>query len=316
MIIDANLLQVSASFDYSFYVGRDGVTKITRLADGSADFIHYADKTLVYVRSSLGHHALYPLRPVAFRGPAKAVMMDLDGTTLNSEGFWVSMLELAVADLRGDSSFSYSPDDIPHVVGHSVSDHLSYSLAKYCPEGSLEGARARYTAHVRRNLSAIDSEHAARWFEPAEGRKGFLTELKAAGIKIGLVTSGLYEKAWPEICSVFKTIGLGDPADFYDGIVTAGATIAPGFPGTLGELFPKPHPWLYAEMGTIAFGTRQDERPRVVGIEDSAAGALSVRLAGYPVFGLRHGSIQAAGAEFLTERLVDSLPELLPRLLR
>ena len=42
------------------------------------------------------------------------------------------------------------------------------------------------------------------------------------GIKIGLVTSVLYEKAMPEIISVFKQLVMGDSIDFYDAIITAG----------------------------------------------------------------------------------------------
>jgi hypothetical protein len=36
-------------------------------------------------------------------------------------------------------------------------------------------------------------------FTPSPGIKEFLLELRSRNIKLGLVTSGLYEKAWPEI---------------------------------------------------------------------------------------------------------------------
>lgn len=39
-------------------------------------------------------------------------------------------------------------------------------------------------------------------------------------MRIALVTSGLYEKAWPEIVSAFRTLDLGDPRAFYDAIIT------------------------------------------------------------------------------------------------
>ena len=42
-------------------------------------------------------------------------------------------------------------------------------------------------------------------FIPNPDLKHFLLELKSMGIKIGLITSGLYEKAWPEILSAFNT---------------------------------------------------------------------------------------------------------------
>lgn len=51
-------------------------------------------------------------------------------------------------------------------------------------------------------------------FVPQEGLKEFLLALKAKGIKIGLVTSGLYEKAMPEILSAFRALDMGEPTDF------------------------------------------------------------------------------------------------------
>ena len=51
-------------------------------------------------------------------------------------------------------------------------------------------------------------------FTPAPGLKDFLMELKKREIKIGLVTSGLYEKAWPEILSAFRTLEMGNPEEF------------------------------------------------------------------------------------------------------
>jgi len=46
-------------------------------------------------------------------------------------------------------------------------------------------------------------------FTPVDGLKEFLFELKSMDIKIGLVTSGLFEKAWPEILSAFRTLNSG-----------------------------------------------------------------------------------------------------------
>ena len=45
-------------------------------------------------------------------------------------------------------------------------------------------------------------------FTPSHGLKEFLLALKEMNIKIGLVTSGLYEKAWPEILSAFRTLEM------------------------------------------------------------------------------------------------------------
>jgi len=39
----------------------------------------------------------------------------------------------------------------------------------------------------------------------------------------------LYEKAWPEILSAFKTLKMGVPLEFYDALITAG--LSPAMPG-------------------------------------------------------------------------------------
>lgn len=126
-------------------------------------------------------------------------------------------------------------------------------------------------------------------FTPTPGIKEFLLEFKSRGVKIGLVTSGLYEKAWPEILDGFKTLGMGDPKDFHDAMITAGFPLRKGSVGTLGELSPKPHPWLYAERARVGLGIEFKDRESVVAIEDSAAGACSARLAGFPTIGISGG---------------------------
>jgi beta-phosphoglucomutase-like phosphatase (HAD superfamily) len=117
------------------------------------------------------------------------------------------------------------------------------------------------------------------------------------GVKIGLVTSGLYEKAWPEILSAFKTLGLGSPEKFYDAIISAGFPLRKGAVGTLGELSPKPHPWLYSETAVVGLGVPFNERHHVLGIEDSGAGVCAIRLAGYTTVGIGGGNIIESGTK-------------------
>jgi phosphoglycolate phosphatase-like HAD superfamily hydrolase len=110
----------------------------------------------------------------------------------------------------------------------------------------------------------LDGRGRPNAFTPTPGLKAFLLALKERGIRIGLVTSGLYEKAWPEIVSAFRTLDLGDPRDFYDAIITAGFAIRKGQVGTLGELSPKPHPWLYAETCRVGLGIDFNDRHHVI----------------------------------------------------
>ena len=148
-------------------------------------------------------------------------------------------------------------------------------------------------------------------FTPSPGIKDFLLELKSMGVKLGLVTSGLYEKAYPEILSAFNTLGLGKPDDFYDSIITAGFPLRKGSCGTLGELSPKPHPWLYAEVARVGLGLDFSDRHSIVGIEDSGAGITSIRLAGFAAIGIADGNIIESGTQGVCNNYCENFEEIL-----
>ena len=307
---DAPLIPLDKAGDGLFHLGRDGVQAILTPADRKVEFICFPDKMLCYVKSAMGYPAIYPVKPVRVERPVSAVLMDLDGTSVRSEEFWVWIIEQTTARLLGDASFRLDKKDLPHVSGHSVSEHLQYCLQRYCPGRSVEEARAIYFRIVKDEMEAIlQGRGRPNAFHPAPGLKEFLLQLKGKGVKIGLVTSGLNEKAWPEILSAFRSMGMGDPRDFYDAIITAGFPLRDGQPGTLGELESKPHPWLYAETARVGLGIDGSQRHSVVGIEDSAAGVIAIRLAGFAVIGLAGGNIQQSGLRGLCTYFCDSLAQ-------
>jgi beta-phosphoglucomutase-like phosphatase (HAD superfamily) len=51
------------------------------------------------------------------------------------------------------------------------------------------------------------------------------------------------------------------------------------------------------------------ERHQVVGLEDSAAGVVALRLAGFAVIGLAGGNLEASGVRGLCHHLCQSLTE-------
>ena len=279
---------LSATTDGRFISGKEGVKHILCTGDGKVEFVAFENQTLAYVNSVLGYGAYYPLHSVNRKGKIKAVLMDLDGTSVRSEEFWIWIIEKTTASMLDDESFKIEDSDIPFVSGHSVSEHLQYCIDKYCPGESLDKAR-----------------------NPQEGLKEFLLAIKAKGIKIGLVTSGLYEKAMPEILSAFRTLDMGEPTDFYDAIISAGYPLRKGSVGTLGELSPKPHPWLYAETCAVGLGINFDERNSVIAIEDSGAGVCSARIAGYTTIGLAGGNIKESGTMPMCSRYCNNLAEIL-----
>lgn len=311
--VRGDLVDLLDGGDGLWKVGRLGVRRIFTCLDRKVEFAVTGEHTLAYVRSAMGHPAIYPLREARFEPPAEAVLMDLDGTSVRSENFWVWVIERTTARLRGDESFRLAPADAPHVSGHSVSEHLQYCIDRYCPGAGVEEARREYLDIARAEMTEILAGRGRRdAFVPSPHLREFLLALKDAGVRVALVTSGLHEKAWPEIVSAFDAMDMGDPRDFYDAIVTAGVHIAPGVAGTLGELEPKPHPWLYAEAARVGLGIPPERRHRVVGLEDSAAGVISLRLAGFAAIGVDGGNIAAGGARpFLHARAAD-LREALP----
>ncbi len=303
---------LSATTDGRFTVGEGGVENIVCTGDGKVEFVAFEKQTLAFVNSVLGYGAYYPLYPVKRDRKIKAVLMDLDGTSVRSEEFWIWIIEKTTASMLNDEGFRLEESDMPFVSGHSVSEHLQYCIDKYCPGGDLAKARDFYFMRVNHEMKEImDGRGIKDAFVPQEGIKEFLYGLKEMGIKIGLVTSGLYEKAIPEIFSAFQTLEMGEPTDFYDAIITAGYPLRKGSVGTLGELTPKPHPWLYAETAVVGLGVGFADRSSVIAIEDSGAGVCSARLAGYTTVGLAGGNISESGTMPMCSRYCNTLQEIL-----
>ncbi len=295
-----------------FETGKNGVKRILTPDDKKTDIIEFEDKTLCYVKSALGYPAIYPMYETHFEPKAEAVLMDLDGTSVHSESFWMWVIEQTTARLLNNTNFKREAEDEPFISGHSVSEHLQYMIDKYAKGESLEKARGYYFDIVNYELREILNGRGKQdAFTPAPNLKKFLMTVKSEGIKIGLVTSGLYEKAMPEIISAFRQLDMGDPVDFYDSIITAGQALRKGQTGTLGELSPKPHPWLYAETARVGLGIPFERRHKVLGIEDSSAGVVSIKLAGFSCCGISGGNIDRAGIGELCDYSVDSLMDIL-----
>lgn len=307
-----NFLEISTGGNGLFNVGLDGVKRILTPKDEKIDIIEYDDKKLCYVKSGMGYPAIYPMNETNFEPKAEAVLMDLDGTSVHSESFWMWVIEQTIARLLGDSNFKIEKEDEPFISGHSVSEHLQYMIDKYAKGGNLEDTRKYYFEITNYEMNEILKGRGKQdAFTPAHNLKEFLLALKDNGIKIGLVTSGLYEKAMPEIISAFKQLDMGNPIDFYDSIITAGYALRKGQTGTLGELAPKPHPWLYAETARVGLGIPFERRNKVIGIEDSSAGVVSIKLAGFSCVGISGGNIEQAGMEDMCDYKTDNLMEIL-----
>lgn len=309
---DTDLIEIPATADGLYKAGEDGVITVLSTGDKKVEFVVYKGKTMAFVPSVTGYSAYYPVYEVSAEAPKKAILMDLDGTSVKSEEFWMSIIEASFARLIKNPKFTLEAADSPFVAGHSVSEHLTYCIEKYCPGQSLEAARQIYYETVDYELGEIMAGRGRKGaFTPTEGLKDFLYELKARNVKIGLVTSGLYEKAMPEIISAFDTLNMGDPLDFYDAIITAGNAFKGRQTGNMSELPIKPHPWVYTETGVYGLHIPFEERHTALAVEDSGAGVCAARLAGYYTVGLTGGNIIKSGTRALCGDYVQSFEEIL-----
>ena len=305
--------ELAVGGDGFYKKGFNGVKGIYAPKDRKAEFIACDGGDFCYVKSELGLPVIYPYKETVFSPKAEVLLMDLDGTTVTSEEFWIYIIERTVQELLHDPKFTLENADVPFVSGHSTADHLMYCIHKYAEGKELGEAMEIYHRITKFEMSEIMAGRGnVNAFTPAPHLKEFLTEVKKNGIKIGLVTSGLDYKAMPEIVSAFRKLNMGDPVRFYDGIINAGFQ-KEGRVGTLGEVCAKPHPWLYFELAKIGLNASAPEK--VVGIEDSSAGVLSLKLAGYNVIGLTTGNIDQSGVAPLCSSRATDLMEALPYIL-
>ncbi len=276
---------------------------------GNAEFLE-KDGELYGRIKNYGVIADYKIASTRFEKPAEAVLTDLDGTTLQSEEFWVYIIENTVKKLLGDEKFSLTDEDVPYVSGFTTVDHLNYCIEKYARGKDVNEAVEIYHKIAEEELAKImRGEGYTSAFKPADGLKEFLLGLKKKKVKIGLATSGLDYKAIPEITAAFRNIGLGNPLEFYDSIITGGRRKDTGDYGTIGEIAAKPHPWIYAELAYS--GLKITDSAKVIGVEDSAAGVMSLRFAGFAAIGLESGNIAKSGLDCLCEKKVSRLTEIL-----
>lgn len=288
-----------------FRAGENGVREIVSTKDGKIHFVDYAGKTLCVIESCSGQNAVYPLFSARLTSSPEYVIMDLDGTSVESEEFWVECIRKTVGELIGEN-VAFTAEDIPFVSGHTTAEHLDYALKKYGGVKVASNASEKYLEVSRKELErALNTDSGEDKIRPSDGLKDFLLTLKNRGVKIGLASSGLFYKAIPEIETAFAAMKLGDPLKFYDSIITGGVEKEKGKYSTLGELAAKPHPWLYKEL--VVNGLNCVDPENAVVIEDSASGVLAARLAGYAVIGLTTGNIDASGLAELCSARADSL---------
>lgn len=221
----------------------------------------------------------YPLRePETDWRHLGAVLMDMDGSSTDTEKLVLEAMRQMMAEALGDPDFHFAPTDYPHIIGDSTTNHLTWLLPHYgLPLDDLPHHMANYYRRYHQTLRDIrDGKIRDRLIEPMPHLAEFLRWAKARGLKIGLVTSSLQLEVDIVMPEVFRGLGWDpDYRAFYDGVIAA---------DQVGEPFLKPHPNLYILMlERLGVPAR-----RALVIEDSTAGIMAGRLAGCSVAAVPH----------------------------
>jgi beta-phosphoglucomutase-like phosphatase (HAD superfamily) len=299
--------------------GKNGVTALARNRGGEFVFIARGDQTEVMLCSKMGvNPPRFALLPATIQAPLKAVLLDLDGTCVKSEPLWIAVILQVTNEMRQRANLtlleSFEPNDLPHVSGRTVPEHLAYCQAKFFPHGSTDAAREIYDRITKSDAEMDAIATALRNkgkspYEPALGLKELLLELRERNVRIGMVTSGLYYKAWPEITEAFRRMNLGDPLQFLDGFITAGQRVEKGRSGTMGDAIAKPWPNIYYEVAK-ALGFRSEIAGQFVVVGDSASDVGSARTIGVAVIGVEGGNIDEAGVRQMCFAVAENLHEV------
>jgi beta-phosphoglucomutase-like phosphatase (HAD superfamily) len=209
-----------------------------------------------------------------------------------------------MAETLGDGAFRFAEADYPHIIGDSTTNHVRYLVQTYgIDPARLDACITTYYAHYHATLEGIrDGRITESLIEPMPGLREFLEALKDRGVKVGLVTSSLKKEVDIVMPEVFK--GMGMPPDyesFYDGVIAA---------DDVGEAFLKPHPNLYWRMAEEKLEVTDVANAFVV--EDSTAGILSARIAGFAVAAVPHHHTQGHSFELANLGLFEGgLPGIL-----
>ena len=212
-----------------------------------------------------------------------AVIVDLDGTMVDTLGDFEVALSLSLAEL------GFAPVDrsfIERTVGKGSEHLIRRTLAHAgAPATLYDAAWAAYQRHYK----AVNGRHSAVYPGVAEG----LAALRARGLPLACLTNKPTAFARP----LLATKGL-------DGF------FAQVFGGDAFER-KKPDP-LPLRKTCEALGTRPED---TLMVGDSANDAQAARAAGCPVvlvrYGYNHGQpVEAAGADALVDRLDELLPML------
>ena len=209
-----------------------------------------------------------------------AVILDMDGVMVDSERQWRETEGEHIRRLLP----AWSEADSHAVVGLGVVELHQWLVERH----GLAMPRADFLALCDEMAAEIYGRRVAL----AAGLPAFLSEARAAGLRVGLASSS--PRRW--VSAVLERFAL---AASFDACATGDET-----PGRT-----KPHPDLYL----LAAGRLGVEPGACVAVEDSVYGVAAAKAAGMTCVGYRSGDNEAQDLS-AADRQVRSFAEVLPML--
>ncbi|GIG69203.1 HAD family hydrolase [Phytomonospora endophytica] len=241
-------------------------------------------------------------------GPPTAIFMDLDGTTLRSEQFWIDILE-ATARAAGGNDIRLRAEDRILLQGAPTRTHLAHIMRRYALDASLTELAATYeqvceALYFTRSIPALAAEIS---LEPGFGE--VRDWARRHDVPLILVTNGNERKAGVGLEVIAHHLACASGSEVCDGVWCA--PMRSSWLRPFGANAGKPHPWPYLEAATRGAQLDPTALRHAVAVDDSAAGVCSIRLAGIRSVGFASGNIRGTGAHVFCDHIVDSLFGLL-----
>ena len=263
------------------------------------------DVAIVDSRGLVSRYCVPPPRPLV--KPVRAVLLDLDGTSLLSEDFWAAVLAETLARC-GRTVINHVDQTL--LRGGSTEEHLAQLMVRYGLRVDRDQVRTAYQEVVDERFHEASIAELADVMPIAEGFVALRDRLLALRLPMLLVTNGGFAKTAKQLEILAHHLEESSP----DRVAT-GVWCSPDPPGaglnSFGAGSAKPHPWPYFEAATRGAGLTEGELASVVGVDDSFAGVVSMRLAGVISYGLDSENVRALGASEFADRIISSLADVL-----
>ncbi|MCY0886247.1 MAG: HAD-IA family hydrolase [Firmicutes bacterium] len=203
--------------------------------------------------------------------PLRAVLLDLDGTLIDSAGLIVASFRHAFREVLGED---LAPEEVIRHLGRSLNDQIRIMR----PHLDTDQARRLMSVYLEHNHRT----HDAGGLQPVPGSVPALERLQAQGLELAIVTSKREAMAW-------RGLELTGLDRFFR---APGRVVA--YEATRRH---KPHPEpLWRALATLGL-----EPGEAVYVGDSPFDMAAARAAGIPALGFRYNTfteadLQAAGA--------------------